>query len=97
MYKINNHIVNEKFEGLKVHRLSSTDAFEILSISLEKGVIFPEHSSPSEAHLLVLEGDIDFHIDQKKYRLTKNQFFNFPKEEPHWVESNMDSKFLIIR
>ena len=57
MYKIDNHIRTEGFDGLKVHRLTQTESLEVLLISLEKDAIFPEHSSPKDAHLLVLEGD----------------------------------------
>ena len=97
MYKISDDIKELSFEGLQIQRLVKTDALEILSISLEKGAIFPEHVSPKEAQLLVLEGDIDFHIDHKKYNITAQQHFNFPEERKHWVKANKNSKFLIIR
>ncbi|WP_245812848.1 cupin domain-containing protein [Flagellimonas flava] len=82
---------------MKIQVLRKTDAVEVLSISLEKGTIFPEHSSPREAQLLVLEGNIDFHINKSTFQLSEQQHFNFPKEEKHWVEANENSKFLIIR
>ncbi len=97
MYTINNHINTEHFNGLKVQKMAKTEALEILSISLEKDTVFPEHSSPKDAHLVVLEGAIDFHINQNRYELQANQYFNFPKEEIHWVKALKDSKFLIIR
>lgn len=97
MYTINNQIKNENYSGLKVQVLSKTDSVEVLAISLEKGTVFPEHSSPSEAQLLVLEGNIDFHINKSTFQLSEQQYFNFPKEEKHWVEANENSKFLIIR
>lgn len=77
--------------------MAKTDAYEILGITLKKGSIFPEHISPTEAHLIVLEGNINFHIDQKEFHLKTQQHFSFPKETPHWVEALSDSKFLIIR
>ncbi|MCL6267892.1 hypothetical protein [Flagellimonas myxillae] len=97
MYKIDNHIKTEKYNGLKVHRLTHTDSLEVLLISLEKDALFPEHDSPKDAHLLVLEGDISFFINDHIHRLTKQQFFHFPKEQKHWVKAHMNTKFLIIR
>ncbi|TMU50626.1 cupin domain-containing protein [Flagellimonas algicola] len=97
MYKIDNHIRTERFDGLKVHQLTKTESLEVLLISLEKDAIFPEHSSPKDVHLLVLEGDIDFRINKHNYRLMEQQYFNFPKDEIHWVKAHKNSKFLIIR
>ena len=97
MYEINNSIVSQTFDKLKVHKLAKTDVFEILSISLEKDAVFPEHTSPTDAQLILLEGDIDFHINGETYGLKKQQHFSFPKEEKHWVQAKQNSKFLIIR
>lgn len=97
MYAINNTIVSQSFDKLQVQKLSKNDAIEILSISLEKEAVFPEHTSPTDAQLIVLEGDIFFHIKGETFHLKKQQHFSFAKEEKHWVQANENSKFLIIR
>ncbi len=97
MYDISNQIADQKFDNLQVQKLVKTEALEILSISLEKGATFPKHTSPTDAQLIVLEGDIVFHINGDSYQLKKQQQFNFPKETVHWVLANSNSKFLIIR
>ena len=97
MHTIKNTIKSQAFDGLKVEKLVKNTKLEILSISLEKGSLFPEHTSPSDAQLIVLEGDIIFHIHGEPYHLTAQQHFSFPKEVPHWVKANENSKFLIIR
>lgn len=97
MYQINNTIKSQPFEKLNVQKLAKTDALEILSISLEKDAVFPEHTSPTDAQLIVLEGDIIFHINEEPFHLKQHQNFSFPKEVPHWVKANENSKFLIIR
>lgn len=96
MYQINNTINDKDFNKLQVAKLNDGPA-ETLLIILEKDAIFPEHTSPRDAHLIVLEGEIQFHINSEKYRLKKHQDFKFPKETPHWVEAIENSKFLIIR
>jgi len=97
MYKTNNIIATQNSEGLQVDKVVKTDDFEILSISLGKGMNFPEHISPTNAQLVVLEGDIQLYINGESYHLTTQQLFDFPKEVPHSVSANESSKFLIIR
>lgn len=97
MYQVRNTIASQPFDKLQVQKLVKTDVLEILSISLEKDAIFPEHTSPTDAQLLVLEGDIIFHINEESFHLKKQQHFSFPKEKKHWVKANDNSKFLIVR
>ncbi|WP_298930875.1 hypothetical protein [uncultured Allomuricauda sp.] len=97
MYTVKDTIKNQEFHKLKVEKLAKTNTIEILSISLEKDVIFPEHTSPTDAQLIVLEGDINFHIQGRTFHITEQQDFSFPKEIAHWVKANENSKFLIIR
>ena len=97
MYTVKNTIASQSFDKLQLQNLVKTEAMEILSISLEKDAIFPEHTSPTDAHLILLEGDILFHIKGEAFHLKKLQYFSFPKEEKHWVKANENSKFLIVR
>ena len=97
MYTISDTIKTQTFKNLQVQKIAKSEDFEILSISLEKDSIFPEHTSPTDAQLVVLEGDIVFHINNLEYKLSKQQHFNFPKEVTHWVTAKENAKFLIIR
>ena len=97
MYTINNTINTIEYSGLKASKLLEINAKEILHISLEANADFPKHTSPTNANILVLEGEILFHINNSNYRLLKHQIFNFPKDEEHWVKALQNSKFLIIR
>ena len=94
---INNTIADQAFEGLKVKSLVKSNKLEILSITLEKGAIFPSHESNEDAHLVLLEGHIAFHIEEDPIILKKQQQISFPKQKEHWVEAYENSKFLIIR
>jgi quercetin dioxygenase-like cupin family protein len=97
MYTIDNTIAAQSFDKLQVQKLVKTNDFEILSISLEKGAVFPKHTSSSNAQLIMLEGDVIFYIHGEPYHLKAQQRFSFPKETEHWVSANKNSKFLIIR
>ncbi|MFS4456037.1 cupin domain-containing protein [Maribacter sp. 2304DJ31-5] len=97
MYEINDQINTQEYDQLKIHKFKKIGAIEVLSISLEKDAIFPEHTSPTDAQLILLEGAIDFHINGETFHLKKQQHFSFPQEEEHWVEAIENSRFLIIR
>ena len=97
MYQVRDNIADQEFDGLKAQKIFVEPQTEVLSISLEKGAEFPEHTSPRDAFLVVLEGTIEFHINNQAYPLKKNQTFKFPARVPHHVNAYIDSKFLIIR
>jgi len=96
MYQISNTINAKGFNKLQVAKLNDGPA-ETLLITLENGATFPEHTSPRDAHLIVLEGEIQFHINSEIFNLKTHQNFKFPKETPHWVKAVKNSKFLVIR
>jgi quercetin dioxygenase-like cupin family protein len=96
MYIISDSINNQGFNKLQVSKLNNGPV-ETLLITLEKDALFPEHTSPRDAHLIVLEGEIKFNINSEVFHLKTYQDFKFPKETPHWVEALENSKFLIIR
>ena len=87
MYTVLNTIKSQGFNKLQLQKLAKNESFEILSITLEKGAVFPTHTSPMEALLIVIEG----------YHLRNQQHFSFPKEIEHWVNANENSKFIIVR
>lgn len=84
-------------KGLNVAKIFKSDSTETLLISLEKNKLFPTHTSPKSTFLVVLEGDIDFHINQETINLVQHQTYTFDKELEHHVTANQNSKFLIIR
>ena len=97
MYEINNTLRNSSFDGLTVKVLSKTETCETLLITLEKGALFPEHTSPRDALLVMLEGTIVFSISAKDYLIEEYQSFTFPALEKHHVIAEENTKFLIIR
>ncbi|MEX0274712.1 MAG: cupin domain-containing protein [Flavobacteriaceae bacterium] len=97
IYTINDSMATQSYQKLQVQKLSDGHPFEVISITLEKGTVFPEHTSPKNAQLILLEGDIEFHIHGIGHPLKRQQYLSFPKDVPHWVKANENSKFLIIR
>ncbi len=97
MIDIDNTIAQQPYDGLQVEQLVKNETMEILSISLAKDAIFPSHTSPKDAHLVVLEGSIEFHIENQIVNLGSQQHFSFSKKVEHWVRALTNAKFLIIR
>jgi quercetin dioxygenase-like cupin family protein len=97
MYEIGQQIMTQPIEGLQVRKPLKNEALEILSITLEKGSVLPDHTSPRDTFLIVIEGAVDFFINGKTYSLEQFEDFSFPKEVSHRVEAREDSRFLIIR
>lgn len=97
MYQISDSLLELEYDKLQIQKILPSSNFEVLSISLENGSVFPEHTSPRDAFLVMLEGEMEFHINNKTHLLKKHQTFNFPAEIPHDVTAVENSKFLIIR
>jgi quercetin dioxygenase-like cupin family protein len=96
-YDIDNSIAKETYQGLSVSKIKNTFGAECLLILLEKGSEFPEHLSPKDANLFVVEGQLSMFINEGEYLLNKQEWFRFPKEVPHRLVAVENSKFLIIR
>ena len=97
MYQIDNSIRDQPVHHLQVRKFLQEPGFEILSISLEAGATFPEHTSPRDALLLVLQGSIELYINDSVHALGALQSIRFEKEVPHHVVAQSDARFLIIR
>lgn len=92
-----NYITNTKTKGLTVKKMFTNSTSEVILITLEKDAVFPEHTSPKDALLVVLEGTINFYIENNTMLLNTNQVYSFKKEIQHHVIAKENSKFLIVR
>jgi quercetin dioxygenase-like cupin family protein len=97
MYTINNTLADQACKDLQLNRLIKSDSFEVISVSLEAGHLFPEHISPKTTYLILLKGEINFYIEEKTFHLNPRQVFDFPANTKHHVKALTDSNFLIIR
>jgi len=90
-------IISNKVEGLQVSKIFQSETTETLLITLEEGKVFPTHTSPKDALLVVIEGSINFHIANDSIALEQHEVYTFKKDIQHHVTSNKNAKFLIIR
>lgn len=85
------------FDQIKTKNLVSNETGDLILISLAKNAILKEHSSPTDASVLILEGEIIFMINDKNYSMQKGDLFNFKSKEVHALEAIEDSKILLIK
>lgn len=97
MNTVNNKINLLEYAGLKLEKLTDVNAKSMFVVAIEKGGNYPEHSSTTDAILVVLEGNVVFNINNAGYDLTKNQMFSFKKDIPHSLNAKENSKLLLIK
>lgn len=96
-YFIDSAVSKLQYDGLNTQKLKNTFGIDCIVISLEKGHLLPEHNSPKNTNIYVVEGAIDFSISGKKYRLNAQDWFRFPKDEAHSVKAVENTKLLVLR
>lgn len=87
----------QPFQGFINRKIARKQQWELLSMSLETGAVFPEHHSPVKAWLVVIQGALDFHMEGKVYALETQDFIEIPARIAHCVTARENSKFLVIR
>ena len=92
-----NTIIDTPCKGVQVSKLVDEANYEVLMIAMEKDAELPPHVANNDAHLIVLDGNIQFHINEEKIELGPQQLLNFSKQTTHWVKAIIDSKFLVIK
>ncbi|MBT8254604.1 MAG: hypothetical protein HKN00_01030 [Flavobacteriaceae bacterium] len=97
MAEIINTINSFPYNGISAAKLIANSSFESRLISLEKGAKLTPHISNKDALLVLLEGQIDFHIEETTFKLKPFQGLSFKKNETHWVDAIVNSKFLLLR
>ena len=68
----------------------------LLVIGLRSGVTFPEHLAPSQAKLMVVQGEIDFKTATDTRRFEHFDSFDIPLHVKHSVVGVVDAIFLLF-
>lgn len=95
-------LLNEVSEKLKtsdrpvLKKIFSANGTNLIAIGLKKGVELKEHTAPSKAKLMVIQGVIDFHINEKTLRFNVQDTFEIPLKVKHAVVGVEDAIFLLI-
>ena len=97
MYTTNNLLADKESLDLSINRLIKSDTYEVLSINLKAGKLFPEHITKKDAHMLMLKGRVQLEIAEENHYLVSQDVVEIPQNLRHSVRAIDDSHFLIIR
>jgi len=95
--KIENIKLALPFDKIKTKNLVSNETGDLILINIEKGMELKEHSSPSDASILILKGKVNFKIYGIDHFMKKGDLFNFEKNEVHAIEALKNSSILLIK
>lgn len=84
-------------KGIQSKVIAKSDAFKVNNITLKKGAIIKEHTTPVPAFLLVKKGEITFNYRDEKIPLSEEEFLVIKAKEIHWIVAEMDSELLLVK
>lgn len=80
--------------------LAQNNDSKAMLVAIKKDQLLGEHSSPVDAFLYVIEGEIEFSYTQEPdedYIVKKGEVLFFPRDKKHKVYGKKDSKMLVIK
>ncbi|REL24536.1 hypothetical protein DYD21_18280 [Rhodohalobacter sp. SW132] len=73
------------------------DKFKVLIFGFNKGMKLEDHTAKHPTKLLVLEGDVIYHLDKKDIRLKHHEEVNIPANVSHSIGALQDSIILLTQ
>ncbi len=90
-------LVDYKEESINAKVLLKKEDSALLLIAIKKDQLMPDHISPTDAFLYVIEGEVEFRTKNNNYEVDKNEIFAIKANEPHCVFGKQDSKIMVVR
>lgn len=69
---------------------------KLIAIGLKAGVELAEHTAPSKATLIMIQGEVDFNIKDESYRFAPLDTYDIPLKVKHAVVGIEDAIFLLL-
>ncbi len=79
-----------------VEKIFSANNTTVIAFGLKSGVELSEHTAPSRAKLVMIQGVVNFHINGEVLRFTVQDSFDIPLDIKHSVVGVEDAMFLIV-
>ncbi len=77
--------------------LHQTANFKSSLVSIKAGGELKPHTSPTDAFILLLEGEGIFTIEGKSFNLRHNDYFSFKANQVHSLKAIKDLRMLLVR
>ncbi|MBA3900579.1 MAG: cupin domain-containing protein [Bacteroidetes bacterium] len=78
-------------------KVFESEKCKVMEMALSKGDDIKTHSSPVDALLVILEGNIIFQIEGEDVVLVKFDAYKIPAIVPHSLHAQEDSRMLLIK
>lgn len=75
----------------------SNDNGSVRLLAFDKGVMLARHSVDSDVMVYVIEGEVEFEIDDQRQHLTAGNSILMPANTPHTVLALDKAKVILIR
>ena len=85
------------FDGVKTRVIVANETGKQILISIEAGAELKEHTSPTDASILVLQGEIVFKINQEEFCMLPMDLYAFKKNVKHAILASTNSVILLVR
>lgn len=95
VYRLDTLPTRELFPGFTarvVHTPLVTQSF----VTCVAGASFPEHQHPHEQTVILIEGEMDLHVEGVTHRLTPGMVFAIPGNVPHSGTAIVDSRVIDV-
>jgi quercetin dioxygenase-like cupin family protein len=83
-------------DGPVVKKIHNGDGTMLLAIGLKKGVVLAEHTAPSVAKLIMIQGEVNFNLKDESFRFTLHDTYDIPWGKKHNVLGVVDAIFLLL-
>ena len=85
------------FDGVKTKVLVANETGKQILISIEAGAELREHISPTDASVLVLQGEVMFKINHEEFCMLPMDICAFKKNVKHAILASTNSIILLVR
>ena len=83
-------------QGIASRVVAKTDGGNVTLFAFDAGQGLSEHTSPFDALVLVLEGDLALTVGGRAVRATPGTIVRMPANVPHALEASARTKMLLI-
>ena len=84
-------------DGSVVSRaLLSKTTGNVTLFAFDKDQSLSEHTSPHDALVLSIDGELEMNIEGDTHRLSRGEVILMPADKPHAVYANLRSKMLLV-
>lgn len=84
-------------EKVQFKNVFETENGAVSLLAFKAGQKLATHIAPFEVMVTVLEGEINFVMNDKAYAIKANEFFLMGADTPHSVEATTDAKVMLFK